>query len=88
MGVDRNHPPQANEANGQGAWVAFDPDLDPDPVPTPCINVCKLDADQTFCTGCLRTRDELSAWRSLDDRGRRDVWRRLLLRRAVGRESS
>jgi predicted Fe-S protein YdhL (DUF1289 family) len=29
--------------------------------PSPCINVCSLDA-QGFCVGCLRTADEIGRW--------------------------
>jgi len=30
--------------------------------PSPCINICKLDETSSFCTGCLRTREEISVW--------------------------
>ncbi len=30
-------------------------------VNSPCINICKLDADQ-ICIGCYRTIDEISNW--------------------------
>nr|WP_315209097.1 DUF1289 domain-containing protein [uncultured Albidiferax sp.] len=30
--------------------------------------------DEQFCTGCLRTLDEISAWRGLDGPGRLAVW--------------
>jgi predicted Fe-S protein YdhL (DUF1289 family) len=29
--------------------------------PSPCINVCSLDA-HGLCTGCLRTGDEIARW--------------------------
>ncbi|HYM44064.1 MAG TPA: DUF1289 domain-containing protein [Steroidobacteraceae bacterium] len=29
--------------------------------PSPCINVCSLDA-QGFCIGCLRTGEEIGRW--------------------------
>ena len=32
--------------------------------PSPCINVCKLDA-QGYCVGCLRTGDEIARWLSM-----------------------
>lgn len=43
-------------------------------VPSPCVSVCKMDADRVFCTGCLRTLDELRAWATLDNDGKRTVW--------------
>ncbi|HVO45399.1 MAG TPA: DUF1289 domain-containing protein [Steroidobacteraceae bacterium] len=33
----------------------------PGPPPSPCINVCALDADG-FCAGCLRTGAEIGRW--------------------------
>jgi predicted Fe-S protein YdhL (DUF1289 family) len=32
--------------------------------PSPCINVCSLDA-QGLCVGCLRTGDEIGRWMSM-----------------------
>jgi predicted Fe-S protein YdhL (DUF1289 family) len=32
--------------------------------PSPCINVCSLDA-QGFCIGCLRTGEEIGRWMSM-----------------------
>jgi predicted Fe-S protein YdhL (DUF1289 family) len=32
--------------------------------PSPCINVCALDA-QGLCVGCLRTGDEIGRWPSM-----------------------
>ena len=35
-----------------------------EPPPSPCINVCSLDA-QGFCIGCLRTGEEIGRWLSM-----------------------
>jgi broad specificity phosphatase PhoE len=35
-------------------------------IETPCIRLCQLDARQTRCLGCLRTRDEIEQWGNLD----------------------
>ena len=43
----------------------------PDAVPSPCINVCRIDAASGLCVGCARTLDEIAAWSSLDDAGKR-----------------
>ncbi len=32
------------------------------PVPSPCINVCVMDAASGWCTGCFRTMDEIVGW--------------------------
>lgn len=44
------------------------------PVPSPCINVCKMSAATGWCEGCLRTIDEIAGWSSLDDAAKRAVW--------------
>ena len=44
-------------------------------VPSPCISVCRIDADSGCCDGCLRTLGEISAWSRLDNDGKRGVWR-------------
>ena len=49
-------------------------------VPSPCINVCRIDDANGLCVGCLRTLDEIAAWGALSDAERRDVWTRLALR--------
>ncbi len=53
------------------------------PVPSPCINVCKMDAASGWCAGCLRTLDEIAGWAALDDSARRAVWAQLPARRLV-----
>ena len=44
-------------------------------VPSPCISVCRVDADSGWCEGCLRTLDEIAAWSQLDNDDKRGVWR-------------
>jgi uncharacterized protein len=51
-------------------------------IPSPCTSVCTIDAATGWCAGCLRTIDEIAAWGSLDDAGKRAVWKRLPARRA------
>ena len=53
----------------------------PASVPSPCINVCRMDAASGLCEGCLRTIDEIAAWGTMDDDGKRAVWQRLEQRR-------
>ena len=36
----------------------------PERPPSPCINVCSLDA-QGLCIGCLRTGEEIGRWLSM-----------------------
>jgi predicted Fe-S protein YdhL (DUF1289 family) len=44
------------------------------PVPSPCISVCRMDESVEYCVGCWRTLDEIAAWGSMDDEGKRRVW--------------
>ena len=53
------------------------------PVPSPCINVCRMDATTGLCEGCLRTLDEIALWSALDDDDKRRVWQDLERRRAA-----
>lgn len=50
-------------------------------VASPCIDVCRIDSASGWCEGCLRTIDEIAAWSSLSDDGKRAVWQRLEQRR-------
>ena len=52
------------------------------PVPSPCINVCRMNSANGLCTGCLRTIDEIVAWSSLPDDAKRNVWQLIAQRRA------
>ena len=44
------------------------------PVPSPCINVCRMNARTGWCEGCWRTIDEIAGWSTMDDEGKRRVW--------------
>ncbi len=41
---------------------------------SPCVSVCRMDDKVDACLGCLRTRDELTAWSTLDEEGKFAVW--------------
>ena len=47
------------------------------PVPSPCVNICKIDPYTSVCHGCRRTLDEIAAWGSLGDADKRWVWQQL-----------
>jgi predicted Fe-S protein YdhL (DUF1289 family) len=51
------------------------------PVPSPCVSLCKMDADRRYCMGCMRTIPEIIAWSKADDDYKRAVWAELPLRR-------
>lgn len=47
------------------------------PVPSPCVNVCRMDPASGLCAGCRRTLDEIARWSTLDDLAKRRVWEQL-----------
>lgn len=46
-------------------------------LPTPCRNLCALDAARETCTGCGRTIGEIVHWRSMTDAQRATVMERV-----------
>lgn len=50
------------------------------PAPSPCVSVCRIDEARGWCTGCLRTLDEIAGWAALPDPARRVVWARIAQR--------
>lgn len=55
------------------------------PVPSPCVGLCRVDPRTGHCTGCYRSLEEICAWLSLDDAGRRAIRARCTERRARAR---
>ena len=52
------------------------------PVPSPCINVCRMNRSTGLCEGCLRTIDEIANWSSFDDAAKRAIWEEIEKRHA------
>lgn len=44
-----------------------------EPVPSPCIEVCRLDPAGELCTGCGRTLAEIGAWSTASEEERRKI---------------
>jgi predicted Fe-S protein YdhL (DUF1289 family) len=59
------------------------PDDPTRPVRSPCISVCRIDADTGLCAGCQRTLDEIADWGTMDDADRRAIWARIVARRGA-----
>ena len=55
----------------------------PAAVPSPCVDICRMDAASGLCEGCLRTLDEIACWSLLDDAEKQAVCDELALRRAA-----
>ena len=68
---------RAREALGQLAELAQSAR---DLVPSPCISVCRMDADTGLCQGCFRSIDEIIVWGRQTDHERRHVWQRIVQR--------
>lgn len=52
-------------------------------VPSPCVSVCRMDLQRTFCEGCLRSIDEIRAWRASTDLEKQIIWSRIAERAAA-----
>ena len=55
---------------------------DQTPVPSPCINICRMEPNTGLCEGCMRTIDEIVAWGRADDDYKRSVWAEIRRREA------
>ncbi|MFT4242337.1 MAG: DUF1289 domain-containing protein [Acidovorax sp.] len=54
-----------------------------EPVPSPCISVCRMSPDRSHCEGCFRTLDEIRLWSRADSALRRAIWSALLQRAGI-----
>jgi predicted Fe-S protein YdhL (DUF1289 family) len=61
--------------------IDFDPANETDKVPSPCINVCKMDSRTGLCEGCARTIDEIVQWGSASEATKRAIWVEIRRRR-------
>ncbi len=55
------------EMNQSGLNRAIEAARAQQPVGSPCIDVCRLNPQTGLCEGCLRSRDEIRAWRTMTD---------------------
>ena len=58
------------------------PKPDPLSLRSPCVSVCRIDAETGYCAGCHRTIEEIAEWGGMADERKRQVWAELRLRRA------
>ena len=52
-----------------------------DEVASPCIDVCRMDADSGYCEGCRRTLEEIAGWSAYSAAEKRAVLARLPARK-------
>ncbi len=50
------------------------------PVPSPCISVCRIDENSGLCIGCYRSITEIIDWGRQTDARKRLVWRQIAVR--------
>ena len=48
---------------------------------SPCINICRMNADTGWCEGCQRTLDEIAHWSRASDADRRAILAAVVVRR-------
>ncbi len=51
------------------------------PEPSPCINVCRMDAGSGLCLGCARSLEEIAGWSRAGNDERRRIKAELARRR-------
>lgn len=45
-----------------------------EPLPSPCISVCRLHPETGICLGCFRTLEEIAAWSGSTPEAKRAMW--------------
>lgn len=51
-------------------------DQEPKPLVSPCVSICSLD-EEDICIGCFRSADEIMGWGTMDEEGKRQVYRNM-----------
>ncbi len=52
-------------------------------IASPCISICRIQAESGLCEGCFRTIPEITAWSRADDAEKRQIWQVLAQRAAA-----
>ena len=50
-------------------------------IETPCVKICRIDAQTGFCVGCVRTMAEIAGWRDASEEERKRIVAALPARR-------
>jgi predicted Fe-S protein YdhL (DUF1289 family) len=67
--------------------ATVDLQTDSGPVPSPCINICRVDPKTKLCIGCFRTVEEITHWGVASESDKRAIWREIQRRHATGRKA-
>ena len=62
-------------------FVQYNPAVDGNHPPSPCIGVCRMNTDSGLCDGCHRNIDEIMQWSSAADADKRAIWQAIQQRR-------
>ncbi|MDQ5918872.1 MAG: uncharacterized protein QG660_1987 [Pseudomonadota bacterium] len=54
---------------------------------SPCVNICRMDADNAMCVGCFRTLDEIAQWSRASESAKRAILVAVEERRAENERS-
>ena len=46
-------------------------------IESPCVNICRMDADNRYCIGCFRTVQEIQNWTTMTDEERERIMSQL-----------
>ena len=57
-------------------------DAPPEPIATPCVQVCIVDGESGLCLGCQRTLAEIAAWTRFSQAERLEIMAELPARRS------
>ena len=68
--------PIAARARLLGDAGYFDQNSDED-IPSPCISVCRMNEDRSYCEGCFRSIPEIRAWAGAGAVQRLAIWSQL-----------
>jgi predicted Fe-S protein YdhL (DUF1289 family) len=52
------------------------------PMPSPCVNICRMDPASGLCEGCFRTLEEIAAWSAATNVQKRLILAAIAQRRA------
>jgi len=52
-----------------------------DEVASPCENICQMNSETGYCSGCLRTIEEIADWLEMTNEEKRNVLTQLEERR-------
>ncbi|MBI3283342.1 MAG: DUF1289 domain-containing protein [Burkholderiales bacterium] len=46
-------------------------------VPSPCVNVCRMDEANGWCSGCYRSIDEIICWSKVGNQEKLHIWHKI-----------